>query len=135
MGAPESFIYKLRDKLSSNEILGPNLLIVGPNITGKGGHPAVTLGGNNPWIRNELAEEVEDEEQARQSVKRLAEKEVDFIKIVYQGGEYYYFDKELTINKLDIKLVKAIIDEAKKCNLKVTAHVMHEDDEIGRAHV
>lgn len=128
LGAPESFIYKLRDKLSSNEILGPNLLIVGPNITGKGGHPAVTLGGNNPWIRNELAEEVEDEEQARQSVKRLAEKEVDFIKIVYQGGEYYYFDKELTINKLDIKLVKAIIDEAKKCNLKVTAHVMHEDD-------
>ncbi len=48
LGAPESFIYKLRDKLSSNEILGPNLLIVGPNITGKGGHPAVTLGGNNP---------------------------------------------------------------------------------------
>ena len=128
LGAPESFIYKLRDKLRSKEILGPNLLIVGPNFTGKGGHPAATLGGNNPWIRSELAEEVEDEEQARQSVKRLAEKEVDFIKIVYQGGEYYYFDKELTINKLDIKLVKAIIDEAKKYNLKVTAHVMHEED-------
>lgn len=128
LGAPESFIYKLRNKLSSKEILGPNLLIVGPNITAKGGHPAVTLGGNNPWIRKELAEEVEDEQQARQTVKRLAEKEVDFIKIVYQGGEYYYFDKELTINKLDIKLVKAIIDEAKKYNLKVTAHVAHEDD-------
>lgn len=128
LGAPESFIYKLRDKLNSKEILGPNLLIVGPNITAKGGHPAVTLGGNNPWIRNELAKEVEDEQQARQTVKRLAEKKVDFIKIVYQGGEYYYFDKEITINKLDIKLVKAIIDEAKKYNLKVTAHVMHEAD-------
>ena len=103
-------------------------MIVGPNITAKGGHPAVTLGGNNPWIRKELAEEVEDEQQARQTVKRLAEKEVDFIKIVYQGGKYYYFNEELTINKLDINIVKAIIDEAKKYNLKVTAHVSHETD-------
>lgn len=128
LGAPESFIYKLRDKLNSKEIISPNLLIVGPNITAKGGHPAVTLGGNNPWIRKELAKEVEDEQQARQTVKRLAEEKVDFIKIVYQGGEYYYFDEGLTINKLDIKLVKAIIDEAKKYNLKVTAHVSHEAD-------
>lgn len=128
LGAPESFIYKVRDKLDSNEITGPNLLIVGPNITAKGGHPAVTLGGDNPWIREEMAEEVEDEQQARQTVKRLAEKKVDFIKIVYQGGKYYYFDKELMINKLDIELVKAIIDEAKKYNLKVTVHAAHEAD-------
>lgn len=128
LGAPESFIYKLRDKLDSKEITGPNLLIVGPNITAKSGHPAVTLGGDNPWIREEMAEEVENEQQARHTVKRLAERKVDFIKIVYQGGKYYYFDKELVINKLDIELVKAIIDEAKKYNLKVTAHVAHEAD-------
>ncbi len=128
LGAPESFIYKLRDKLNSGEITGPNLLIVGPNITAKGGHPAVTLGGNNPWIREEMAEEIENEQQARQAVKRLAGKKVDFLKIVYQGGKYYYFEKELRINKLDIQLVKAIIEEAEKYNLKVTAHTAYEAD-------
>lgn len=128
LGAPEEFIFKLKDKMNRGEITGPNLLIVGPNITAKGGHPAVTLGGDNPWIRDQMAEEIEDEQQARATVRRLAEKHVDFIKIVYQGSQYYYFDKELVLNKLDINIVKAIIEEAKKYNLKVTAHVQSEED-------
>lgn len=128
LGAPATFIYKLRDKLNSKEITGPNLLIVGPDITAKGGHPAATLGRDNPWIRKELSREVENEQQARQTVKELAENKVNFIKIIYQGGKYTYFDKELVLNKLDIKLVNTIIEEAKKYNLKVTAHVQYEAD-------
>ena len=46
MDAPKHFIYKLRDKLRSGEITGPELLLVGPNFTAPGGHPASTLGGN-----------------------------------------------------------------------------------------
>lgn len=128
LGAPESFIYKLRDKLKSNEILGPNMLIVGPNITAKDGHPAVTLGGDNPWIREQMAEEIENEDQARAAVKRLAANKVDFIKIVVEGGQYTYFDQTINLNTLDIKTIQALIDEAKKYNLKVTAHIAKKDD-------
>lgn len=128
LGSPRNFIYKLRDKINRGEIIGPNLLIVGPNITAKGGHPAITLGGDNPWIRKELAAEVSNEEDARKIVQELAEHKVDFLKIVYQGGQYFYFDTELRIQKLDIRFVNIIIEESAKRNLKVTAHVRNKAD-------
>ena len=134
LGSPRSFIYKLKDKINSGQIIGPNLLIVGPNITAKEGHPAITLGGDNPWVRKELAAEVSTEEEARQIVRELAEHKVDFLKIVYQGGQYFYFDTELYIQKLDIRLVNIIIEEGNKYNLKVSAHVRNKSDVIELLH-
>ena len=128
LGCPRHFAYKLRDKIHSGEILGPKFFIVGPNITAKEGHPAITLGGDNPWIRKELAAEISTLEEAQAIVKELAAHQVDFLKIVYQGGSYYYFDTELTIQKLDLNLVNALIEEAKKYGLKVTAHVRTKED-------
>lgn len=128
LGSPRHFIYQLKDKINSGEIIGPRLLVVGPNITARDGHPAITLGGDNQWIRKELAAEISTEEEARQIVRELAENKVDFIKIVYQGGQYFYFDTELYIKKLEIGLVKVIIDEGSKCNLLVSAHVRNKAD-------
>lgn len=130
LGEAESFIYKLRDKINKSEIISPNLLIVGPNITAKDGHPAVSVCASNPWLRKELAVEIETEAQARQVVKRLAGEKVDFIKVVYHGGEYVEVEKGLMLNKLDKALIKVIIDEANKHNLKVTAHTHRESDVI-----
>lgn len=53
--APRHFIYKLREQIRTGKIAGPELLAVGPNFTAPDGHPANTLGGNNPWIRKEMA--------------------------------------------------------------------------------
>lgn len=128
LGSPRHFSYKLRDKINRGEILGPKYLIVGPNITAVGGHPAVTLGGDNPWVKKELAAEVDSDIDAKNIVKELADHHVDFLKIVYQGGAYFYFDTELFIQKLDIKYVNTIIDEAGKMGLKVTAHVRYKED-------
>lgn len=128
LGAPRHFSYKLRDKINCGEILGPKFLIVGPNITAVGGHPAVTLGGDNPWVKKELAAEVNSDIDAKNIVKELVNNHVDFLKIVYQGGSYFYFDTELFIQKLDIKYVNTIIEEAKKNGLKVTAHVRYKKD-------
>ena len=63
LDAPKHFICKLRDKLRSGEILGPELVMVGPNFTAPGGHPANTLGANSPWARAEMAIEVSTPEQ------------------------------------------------------------------------
>lgn len=128
LGAPRHFIYKLREKIRDGSILGPDILVVGPNITAKGGHPAVTLGGNNPWMRKEIAAEITSKEEAKAIVKELAEANVDFLKIVYQGGDYYYFDSKLKLEKLDKEYMRLIVQEGEKRGLKTSAHVAYKED-------
>lgn len=128
LGAPRQFIYKLRDKIKSGEIIGPELLVVGPNITGLNGHPASTLGGDNPWMRKELAAEIGSAQDAHKIVKQLKAEGVDFLKIVYQGGDYWYFDQKMQIGKLDRGLMEQIIREGKENGLKTTAHVFYKED-------
>lgn len=126
--APRHFIYKLRDKIKSGEITGPELLVVGPNFTAPNGHPASTLGGDNPWIRKELADEVSSPEEVSAAISKLKAAGVDFLKLTYQGGEYWYFDKRLEIAKLDKPLMEQVIREGEENGLKTTAHVFYKED-------
>ena len=128
LDAPKHFIYKLRDKLKSGEIMGPELLIVGPNFTAPDGHPANTLGSNSPWARSEMAIEVNKPEEVSAGIKELKAAGVDFLKFTYQGGDYWYFDNKLTINKIDKELMRQIIREGKENGLNSTAHVFYYDD-------
>lgn len=128
LGSPKHFIYKLRDKIKSGEITGPELLVVGPNFTAPNGHPASTLGGDNPWVRKELASEVSSPEDVHRVISELKEAGVDFLKITYQGGDYWYFDKKLQIGKLDKGLMEQIIREGMENGLKTTAHVFYKED-------
>lgn len=86
--APRHFIYKLRNEIKRGKILGPELLVVGPNFTASGGHPAATLGGDNPWIKKEMAIEVSTPEQVSAGIRKLKADGVDFLKLTYQGGDY-----------------------------------------------
>jgi imidazolonepropionase-like amidohydrolase len=126
--APKHFIYKLRDQIKSGKIIGPELLVVGPNFTSIKGHPANTLGGNNPWIRKEMALEVSTSEQVSVGIDELKAAGVDFLKFTYQGGDYRYFDEKLQINKLDKALMKQIISEGKENGMLTTAHVFYKED-------
>lgn len=128
LGSPRHFIYKLRDKIKSGEISGPELIIVGPNFTAPGGHPAGTLGGDNPWVRRELAAEVTSAEDVQRVIAELKTAGVDFLKITYQGGDYWYFDKKLQIDKPDKDLMEQIIREGKENGLLTTAHVFYKED-------
>ena len=114
LDAPKHFIYKLRAKLQSGEIEGPELLIVGPNFTAPDGHPANTLGSNSTWARNEMAIEVTTPEQVSAGIRELKEAGVDFLKFTYQGGDFWYFDNKLTIQKIDKALMQQIIREGKE---------------------
>lgn len=128
LGAPRHFIYKLKEQLKNGTMVGPEMLVVGPNITAKGGHPAITLGGNNPWMRKELAAEVSTEDEAKAIVEELAKDNIDFLKIVYQGGDYLYYGDTLQLEKLDKKHMQRIIAEGKKRGLKTSAHVAYKED-------
>ena len=99
--APRHFILKLRNGIKSGRICGPELIVVGPNFTAPDGHPANTLGGNNPWIRKEMSIEVTSPEQVSKGISELKKDGVDFLKFTYQGGDYWYFNRKLHINKLD----------------------------------
>ncbi len=128
MDAPKHFIYKLRGKLKSGGILGPELFIVGPNFTAPDGHPASTLGSNSPWARSEMAIEVSTPEQVSAGIRELKQAGVDFLKFTYQGGDYWYFDEKQTIRKLDKALMQQIIREGRENGLLATAHVFYYDD-------
>lgn len=128
LGAPRHFIYKLKERLNSGSMVGPEMLVVGPNITAKGGHPAITLGGKNPWMRKELAVEISSEKEIKSVVEELAKDNVDFLKIVYQGGDYLYYGDTLQLNKLDKKYMQQIIEEGAKRGLKTSAHVAYKED-------
>ena len=128
LDAPKHFIYKLREKLRTGEITGPELLVVGPNFTAPDGHPANTLGSNSPWARSEMSIEVTTPEQVSAGIKELKEAGVDFLKFTYQGGDFWYFDNKLTINKIDKSLMQQIIREGKENGLYSTAHVFKYDD-------
>ena len=126
--APKHFIYKLREQIKSGKIIGPELVVVGPNFTASDGHPANTLGGNNPWIRKEMALEVSTSEQVSAGIDELKAAGVDFLKFTYQGGDYWYFDKKLQIIKLDKALMKQIISEGKEKGMLTTAHAFYKED-------
>lgn len=126
--APRHFIYKLRDEIRKGKITGPELLVVGPNFTAPDGHPANTLGGDNPWIRKEMAIEISTAQQVSDGIKELKVAGVDFLKFTYQGGDYWYFGKKLHINKIDKALMQQIIHEGKENGLNTTAHVFYKED-------
>jgi len=126
--APRHFIYKLKDEIKKGRIIGPELLVVGPNFTAPDGHPANTLGGDNPWIRKEMAIEVSKSEEVSAGIKELKEAGVDFLKFTYQGGDYWYFDKKLQINRISKELMQQIIREGKENGLNTTAHAFYKED-------
>lgn len=85
-------IREVRNSVHAGEPPGPRILTSGPVLTAPGGHPAVTICGrldrtekNNAWCRKHLAVEPSTREEARADVDRLAENDVDLIKMVYDS--------------------------------------------------
>jgi imidazolonepropionase-like amidohydrolase/predicted enzyme related to lactoylglutathione lyase len=125
---PLDLVLELRTMVSDGRILGPRILLVGPCFTAPGGHPAVTLGQDDPWMRREIAIEVADEDMARREVRRLAERGVDAIKAAVEAGQGTGMPDAMP--RLSASVLKAIIDEAHKHDLRATVHTHREQDVI-----
>ncbi len=130
---------RVRQMLTGGELIGPSLYATGPGFCAPDSHPATTVVGQNPWLRTRTVVETDSPQKAREAVKRLAEKKVDAIKVVHQGGCRHgapYFMKidalglNLQILRLDRAVLEAIIDEAHKHGLKATVHTFDEEAAI-----
>ena len=122
-GDPTDLILGIREDLRRGARVGPRLLVVGPSFTARGGHPASTICRGDAWCRANRAAEVDSEEQARREVRRLAQRGVDAIKVVYSSGEPEF---NSSFPQLRLEIVKAIVAESGSLGLPVTAHVTEE---------
>jgi len=125
---PLDLVLELRTMINEGKILGPRILLVGPCFTAPGGHPAVTLGRDDPWMRSEIALEVDDEDTARREVRRLAEKGVEAIKAAVEAGQGTGMPD--TMPRLSASVLRAIVDEAHQHRLPATVHTHREQDVI-----
>jgi len=113
-------VFEVRRQLEEGEMLGPRLLVVGPNFTVTGGHPAVTVCRNSQLCRDMMSAEIDTLEEARRRVSQLASAGADGIKAVYEsrdGGP-----------KLSDELLEALADEARVHGLQFIAHIGRGED-------
>lgn len=116
---------KLRNQLADGQMQGPRMITSGPILTNKKGHPVSTvcagtfseldLEGTNSYCRSHSTRVVQSPDEARKVVQQLAKENVDFIKVVSD-----------TINapiQIDDAVIKAIVKQADKENLKTVGHV------------
>jgi imidazolonepropionase-like amidohydrolase len=95
-GMPNEYILPLRDQLNHGETLGPELITTGAILDG------------DPPIIPTISVGIKTPENGRAEVRKQAADGVDMIK---------------TYSRLDKDVFLAIVDEAKKYNLKVVAHL------------
>jgi imidazolonepropionase-like amidohydrolase len=139
VGDSEDDILRVRTMLEKGDLRGPRLFATGAAFAAPGSHPATTVYGQNPWVRSRATIESDSPPVARDAVRRLAQKKVNAIKIVHQGGckhgEPYFFRAQalginIQIHRLERGVLEAIIDEAHKHGLKATVHTFDQEAAI-----
>jgi len=141
VGDPEDHIFQTRDSIARGSLRGPRLFVTGPCFTGRDSHPATTVYGRNPWARKRAAIETDSPAMARDTIRRLAERRVDAIKIIHHGGcrcagskpyflKFEAFGWDTQMYKVPRTVLEAIIDEALLCGLKATAHTFDQHEAI-----
>lgn len=113
VGGVADFDTRLRDMINEGKTDGPRILASNNAIGPKDGH-----------MVGSVAVEANTEDECRREVRKLAEQNVDLIKIMITGG---VLDAtvmgEPGVLKMPPELVKACCDEAHELGLKVAAHV------------
>lgn len=139
VGDSEDDILRVREMLASGSLIGPRLFATGAAFAAPGSHPATTIYAQNPWVRKRATVEADSPERVREAVRRMAEKKIDAVKIVHQGGcrhgEPYFFKAEalglnVQILRIEREVLGAIIDEAHKHHLRVTVHTVDQEAAI-----
>ncbi|MEP7015249.1 MAG: amidohydrolase family protein [Verrucomicrobiota bacterium] len=120
---------KLREKFGTGEKLGAQLFFCGPLFTAEGGHgteyakympEAMRTSFNAQFLRLPKSPE-----EARKQVDDLAAQHVDAIKGVLEAGVPGY-----TFNRMDLNILRAVVDEAHAKHLPVALHTGSSQDVI-----
>ncbi len=137
VGDPTEQILATRARIAAGVLRGPRLLATGCGITGRDGHPAATVFGQNPWARERFTGEVGSVRQMRELVYHLADQEVDAIKLLCEGacacaGPATYvwrnpaFPAGVEIVRLPSEFLEAGIGAAHERGLRVTVHTTQQ---------
>ncbi|QBM75152.1 amidohydrolase [Sphingomonas sp. AAP5] len=141
VGDPTTEVLELRAKLAAGTLRGPQMLTTGNGLTGRDGHPASTIFGGNPWFRARATGEVDSPEMMRDLVHHLADRGVDAIKLLSEGGcwcpgspKYLWknpvFPNAVELVRLPTKILRAGIEAAHEHGLRVTVHTVQQDAAI-----
>ncbi len=129
LGDRLDFMLKLRGKFGTGEKLGTELLFCGPLFTAEGGHgteyarflpEAMRASFNAQFVRTPKSAE-----EARKQVDDLAAQHVDAIKGVLEEGVPGY-----SFNRMDVNILRAVVDEAHARGLPVAIHTGKSADVI-----
>jgi imidazolonepropionase-like amidohydrolase len=118
---------KLRAKFGSGEKLGTELIFCGPLFTAEGGHgteyarflpEAMRASFNAQFVRTP-----QSAGEGRKQVDDLATQHVDAIKGVLEAGVPGY-----PFNRMDVEILRSVVDEAHAKNLPVAIHTGSSKD-------
>jgi len=120
---------KLRAKFGTGEKLGSDLIFCGPLFTAEGGHgteyarfmpEAMQASFNAQFVRTPKSGE-----EGRKEVDDLAMQHVDSIKGVLEAGVPGY-----PFNRMDLEILRSVVDEAHAKNLPVAIHTGSSRDVV-----
>ncbi|NBC64614.1 MAG: amidohydrolase family protein [Bacteroidetes bacterium] len=123
LGDSHPNIVNLRNDIASGKLSGPRLRVAGPLLTAPGGHPVSTIFKGNQQAIETSTRQLKSPKRARSVVDKLAEDNVDLIKVVYSKG-----NPEDPLPRLNYNVMQAIIDQAHKHNRKVVVHTETQND-------
>jgi imidazolonepropionase-like amidohydrolase/ABC-type multidrug transport system permease subunit len=115
------YMLKLRQKFESGEKLGTELFFAGPLFTAEGGHgteyakfmpETIRASFNAQFVRTPKTAD-----EARKQVDDLAAEHVDLIKGVLESGVPGY-----SFNRMDVNILRAVVEEAHTKKLPVAVH-------------
>ena len=120
---------KLRGKFGTGEKLGAELFFCGPLFTAEGGHGTEYASFLPEAMRAEMQAQTvrtpKTEEEARKQVDELAAQHVNAIKGVLEAGVEGY-----SFNRMDVNILRAVVDEAHKQRLPAAIHTGKSADVI-----
>lgn len=112
----------LRDQINRGALMGPTMFVAGAYLTRRGGGGEVIGGRDAQQLPSEFRLGVADTEaELRERVRLLARGGVDFLKVIATGAVLTNGTTPGE-SEFSIELLRAIVDEAKKYALDVTAH-------------
>lgn len=132
VGDPVDELLATRARLEAGDLTGPRLLMAGVGITAPDGHPSLTVYGRNPWYRQRAAAEAGTIESARAIVDEMADRGMDAIKVLHQGGcrctgePPYLWHGMAEVNRLKPQVLVALIEAAHRRGLKATVHTYEQ---------
>ncbi len=126
MGSTLAGMLRLEEGLETGSLVGPDLYFSGPLFTAPNGHPAGTIYRGQHDLIDNATVQVAASDPAAKKVVELADRGVDFIKLVYDDGTFYAG----RVPRLDRSIARGIADQAHSRGLPVIAHVGGRESEF-----